>query len=483
MKEILVGRYDASRVYDRILPHEQSPLMKAQREFIASIGKDAKRIGLGRRILDKLKSPKVLVPLAVGAIAVGAFLPGFVEAYAAGATAKAALEYTLGSTLVSPIWENIPNIFSIVKGAVAGKIAPLLGAVQKYMFSLRATLIPALASAGMVGGMLGLVDRAKRMGEAIKLGIAPVERNIPQMFALFGEDTYVGEAFYSVNKRHVIPVVEKPEAMRRVLTGKEEKGTFITVENEEYGSAGLRGPWHRLKFNKKWLVPSKQGSLLMVYGFGETKDEELPLRDESLVDLTIEELSLATQQLREHAQKSNVKPDKVITVYLGNPDRQRKRGTASGLKDVTDRKVAEGTVDVYIDTGKTLMTALKKQLGETGSISFETGVPEYWNGMQKLAKKHNVLMHDAVHPDRGNAAILIYEKNTDESVNSALVMKRRHPNRRIIVLASSLESKERAQNAGVESFCVSEVLAKELYAVQQRLIEGETPESIQQSLL
>lgn len=467
---------------DRLVPKEQSPLLSLRDEFITSIDKDAKRIGLGRKIIDKLKSPKVLVPLVVGGITLGLFLPGLFEAYALGMTGKAALLYTLGSTPLSGALESVTNLGNIIASAVKGTVKPLIELVGKYMFAIRATLIPAITSAGLVSGFLGLAERAKRMGEAIKKGIAPIERQQPQVFALFGEATYTGDTFYQINKHHVVPIVEHPDAVRRVMNGKEEHGTFLTVPNQEYGADGLRGPWRLLKFNKRWLIPSKQGKLLIIHGFGETKDEELPLQDEPLVDLTVEELVLATKNIQNQAEKNGVKPDKTITIYLGNPERKRIRGTSSGLKEVSDREVAQGTVDIYVDTGKTLVTALKKQIGMS-SINFETGVPEYWTGMQKLSQIHGLTIHDADHPDSGTSPILVYEKNTDESVSSAAALKKKFPNRRIIVITSSNESDAHAKKADIESFCAAEVLAGELYAVQQRLINGESAESIQQSLL
>lgn len=477
------GTFDARlKIKERHADIERSPLLALRDEFINSIDKDAKRIGLGRKIIDKLKSPKVLVPLVVGGIVLGTFLPGLFEAYAGGITGKAALLYTLASTPLSAIWESVTNLGSIIKDAVAGSIKPLAELAGKYMFALRATLIPALTSAGLVSGILGITERAKRMGEAIKHGLAPIERQRPQVFALFGEATFVGDAFYWINKNHVIPIVERPDAMQRVLTGKEEKGTFLTVRDQEYGIDGLRGPWRLLKFNKRWLIPSKQGTLLIVHGFGETKDEELPLRDEPLVDLTVEELALATKNLQSQAEKSGVKPDKTITIYLGNPERKRLRGTSMGLRELSDREAARGTVDIYVDTGKTLIRALKDQI-RTSSVSFETGVPEYWTGMKNLAKLHGLVVHDATNPDPGTAPILVYERNTDESTHSALVLKKKFPDRRIIVITSSLPSHEQAQKNGVESFCTAEVLAKELYTIQQRLIRGEAAEVIQKSLI
>lgn len=483
LNEILIGKWDAQCTPEQALVSpEENPLIATRNQFVASIENDAKRIGLGGKIIDKLKSPKVLVPLVAGGITLGLFLPGLFEAYALGMTGKAALMYTLGSTPLSAIWENVTNLNSIIADALRGSVKPLIELAGKYMFALRATLIPAITSAGLVSGFLGIAERAKRMGEAIKKGIAPIERQQPQVFALFGEATYAGDAFYHVNKNHVIPIVENPDAMRKVLSDKEEKGAFLTIPNQEYGAVGLRGPWRLLKFNKRWLVPTKQGKLLIVHGFGETQDEELPLRDEPLVDLTVEELLLATKNIQQQAELSGVKPDKTVTIYLGNPERKRVRGTSSGLKEVSDREVAQGTVDIYVDTGKTLVYALKKQIGDS-SVSFETGIPEYWTGMQKLARTYGLTMHDAGNPDPGTAPMLVYEKNTDESVSSALALKKKFPHRRIIVLTSSVASNEQAKKAGLESFCTAEILAIELYTVQQRLVNGETAESIQQSLL
>lgn len=420
-------------------------------------------------ITEKLTSPKLLVPLAIGLTGLATFIPGTIEGLAQDRSLANSFLYSLKSTPLSSIWEASPE----------GSINQL---IEKYMLALRANIVPALTSGALVTGFLYAVDRARRLGEAIQQGREIIKRKTPQVFALLGEDSYVGDVFFQAAKEHVVPIVEKPEAMKRTLTGKEDKGIFVTIPDGDYGHSGSRSPWRVLKITKDWLLPTKQGKLLLVYGFGETKDEELPLTEEPMVDLTVEELAIATEQIESQAKQKGVIPDKVIRIYVGNPDRRRLRGTPLGIKEVSDREVAEGTVDVFVDAGKTIIEALKKKI--TGnSIGFETGATEYWKQLHRLASRVGLIVHDENNPDSGQAVLLVYEKTTDESVQSAKDLRNKNPNRRVIVLTSSLDSHRRALKAGVESICVAEVLANKLLEIQKKLINGQTPKKIQTSLL
>lgn len=452
---------------EQLLP---DPLLSLQKEFANTIGVQGERLGIGNKMLRWLKRPQVLVPIAIGLTAAATFVPGVIEGLAQGQTFLDAIRYSVTSTPLSTIWEASPQ----------GSIREV---IEKYMLALRATIVPAVTGGAIVTGFLTLVERARKLGESIRHGTARIERKSTQRFVLNGENSYVGDVLYNVMPNNVIPIVERPEAMRRVLTGKESKGTFVTIPDGEYGQAGRRSAWSLLRVTKDWLLSTKQGKLLLVYGLGETKDEELPLTEEPLVDVTVEELSLAATKIEEQARLHKVKPDRVVKIYLGNPERRRMRGTAAGLREVTDRDVAEGTVDIYVDAGKTVAQALQEMIGRESTVGFETGVAEYWTGMKKLAQTIGLTVHDENNPDDGKAVLLVYEKHTDESVQSAMNLKRKNPGRRIIVLTSSIESHTQALKAGVESLCVAEVLARKLLEVEQRLINGETPEVIQQALL
>lgn len=441
----------------------EDPLKALQKEFATSIDSDATRLGLS----EWVRQPRVLIPAAGVATGLAAFIPGFVEALAQGKPAIEAVKYTLASTPISTIWEAV---------ATKGNAAEL---VEKYMLAARATIVPAITGAAMVGGFLGGFEWAKRTREAISLGLAPIRRKSTQMFALLGEDSYVGDVFWQTQPSRVIPIVEDARAMRRVLTGKEQRGTFLTVANGEYGNESPLGPWRQLKLDGRWLLPTKQGKYLVLLGMGETKDEELPLTEEPLVDLTVEELAIAADRIYSLARQHGVKPDRVVRIYLGNPERKRLRGTGSGIRSVTEKEVAAGTVDIFVDVGQTIMAALKEKVGGA-SVSFETGVAEYWQGLRRVVGKE-ITIHDESNPDPGDAVILVYERHTDESVQSTKQSKQQNPGRRVVVLTSSLESHRKALKAGLESLCVAKILARKLLDIQTRLV-NETPESIQESL-
>lgn len=138
-------------------------------------------------------------------------------------------------------------------------------------------------------------------------------------------------------------------------------------------------------------------------------------------------------------------------------------------------------MDIYVDAGRTVVEALQEKIGKGSTVGFETGVPEYWKGMKNLAKKIGLTFHDKRNPDRGKAVLLVYEKHTDESVQSAVDLQRRNPKRRVIVLTSSIESHNQAMKEGIESLCVAEVLTRKFLEIQVRLVSGETPEQIQAS--
>lgn len=450
-------------------PKKKDALTLLQEDFAASIGNDGERLGIGKNFLQWLRRPQVLVPGAIGLTAVGAFVPGVIEGLAQQQTLGEAIRYSITSTPLSTIWEASPQ-------------GSLREVIEKYMLAIRATIIPAVTGGAIVTGFLSLVERARMIGEAIRVGNARIERKSPQIFALLGEDSYVGDVLFGAMKDHVIPVVERHKAMSRTLTGKESKGTFVTVPNGEYGQNGEGSAWSLLKIRKNWLLSTKQGKLLVVYGFGETKNEELPLTEEPFVDLTVEELSIAARKIEEQAKRNKVNPDGVVKIYVGNPERRRMRGTAAGLKEVSDREVAEGTVDIYIDAGRTIAEALQEKVGKGATVGFETGVPEYWKGMKSLAQKIGLTFHDKQNPDKGNAVLLVYEKHTDESVQSAVDLQKKNPRRRVIVLTSSIESHNQAIEEDIESLCVAEVLTRKLLDIQIRLVSGETPEQIQKSL-
>lgn len=463
----------------------KDPLEVLQRQFQQEIGGRSQELGFGQKIVERLKSPKVLLPVAAAGTAVVLFTPGFVEGLAKGLNPGEALVYTIASTPISTIWEAAPNIPGIIDGLSKGDLEPMLELVEKYGLAVRATIVPAITSAGLIGGAFALYEKARNLKEGIGRGTVPIERRHPQIFALFGEDSFVGQAFFQTAPENVVPVTEKSEAARGIITGDENKGVYVNLDGQRYiyEDKDKLSPWRRLRFNKNWLLPTEKGEkLLVVIGFGETKDEELPLVTEEMVDLTVEEQALASEQLLAQAKRMGVSPDRIVNIYVGNPERKRLRGTGAGLKQVSDREVAVGTIDIFLNAGGMIIKSLRERIGHNDTITFETGVPAYWDGFRILAKDQGLTVHDENNPDSGNAVVLFYEKQTDETVQSAKDFKKRNPSRRVMVLTSSLASHREAVKSGLESVSVAEILASELSKITGELKEGKTLTKIQTRL-
>lgn len=462
------------------------PLEVLRDQFQQEIGQVAGKIGVEPTITERLKSPKVLVALgAVGAV-FAFYSSGYVEGLAKGFDVIEALDYTISLTPFSTIWEAGPiRLSGVIDGLLKGDLKPLGEYVERLGLAVRATLVPAITSVALLSGTFALYERAKRFREGIDLGLVPIERNAPQIITLFGEGSFVGEALYEMFPGNIIPVCETSGAARGILTGDEERSVYVNLDGQRYvfKREDKRSPWRRLLFNNKWLWPTKKGErLLITIGFGETRDEELPLREEAEVDLTVEEQVLGSEQALNWAEARKVRPDRVVNIHLGDPERKRLRGTGAGIKKVSDREVAAGTIDIFVGAGRRLVREIINKIGPGNTIAFETGVPDYWTGLKRLADGEQLVVHDERNPDQGTAVVLFYERHTDESVKSAKEYKRTHEGRRVMVLTSSLASHREALAAGLESVCFAEILAGDLMRIIVDLTNGKSSKEIQARL-
>ena len=429
-----------------------------------------RQLGLRETLVQRLREPHILLPSAAAITAIGMLVPGWIEGISKGLDPLEAIPYTLASTPLSAIWAD-------VQGASATE--DLLG---NYMLAIRASIVPAIFSTSLIGGSLYLWNRAREYVQSLKEGSAPIERFSTQLFTLFGSDSYVGDLLYNSLGDHVIPVVEEVKTVRRVVTGKERRGFFLIIPDGEYAQGGATNRWENLKVNKDWLLKTTKGKkLLVTIGLGETRDEELPLVQEQTADLTVEEQAIAVEKIKELFLQTGIGVDRTVNIHLGHPNRKRKRGTGRGLQDVSDLEVAAGTIDIFPDAGKILVKALANKVNNQ-TIVFETGVLDYWKGLKESANGL-FIVHDESNPDDGKSPILVYERLTDESVQSAKDLKKKYPDRRIIVLTSSFDSHEKAIKAGLESVCSSLELANTLVSIVQRLQAGEEPEEIQKDFL
>lgn len=464
----------------------QDPLEALRSQFQQEIGQVAGEMGIKPTITERLKSPKVLIPLAaLGTVAIF-YSPGFVEGLSKGLDVIGALDYTLSLTPISTIWEAGPvRLSGVIGGLSKGDLKPLGEYVERLGLAVRATLVPAITSVALLSGAFALYERARRFREGIDLGLVPIERNAPQIITFFGKGSFVGEALHELLPSNIIPVCETSEAARGILTGDEERSVYVNLDGQQYvfKKGDRRSPWRRLLFNNKWLWPTKKGErLLITIGLGETRDEELPLREEAEVDLTVEEQALGSEQALNWAEEMKVRPDKVINIHLGDPERKRLRGTGAGIKPVSDREVAAGTIDIFVGAGRRLVREIINKIGPGNTIAFETGVTDYWMGLKRLADGEQLVVHDEKNPDRGTAVVLFYERHTDESVKSAKEYKSTHEGRRVMVLTSSLASHREALAAGLESVCFAEILAGDLMRIIVDLTNGKSSKEIQARL-
>ena len=500
-------------------------------DFQAEIDAGAARLNLGDRIWNRLREPKVLAVLTLFGGAGAILTPGLIEGLANGMDWGEAIIYSVGTTPVTKtgkVYDINPVIEPLLEGDLK-EFAALATreAVPKYMLEIRRYIVDALLFSTAVAAISKLRGRAKEKQNDILSGSAPIKRDSEQMFLMAGEGSPAVDLLTIALGEQALPIVENlggaARILHRIATGDTSFGVnkrsepqvaiFLNLDLEGGVDYMSSKGWQTLELSANNILRTSEDddsrNILLIFGFGETTEEPLPLTDEVEQDLTVAETIEGTRKLQELAEAQGITINETIIVYLGNARRQRDRHTGVGVIEISDREAAKG-INVFVDSRETFLVEMQRMLGGAQESAFVTGKMDYIANMiqdKKIkeekafafvtgkmdyianmiqAAKPTLTVYGKDNPAPVNEAgvmqttAFVYEENVSESVETAKALQAQY--RRVIVLSPTLEAHEKSLKAGIESLCIPLIYAEILLEIKKRIRNGQSAEDIQTAL-
>lgn len=451
------------------------------------------RLGLSEKLQDTGRVAKrVVVPAAV------VMVPVMVEGmFRGGLDIPQSIVYALGSIPLSGTWEHIePHaVQEIVSGVAHGELGHAWEAfakeIPKYGTEYRKVLFEALLFSFLLGRMKGVLHAKEARKESIKSGETEIRRKGEQTFILGGASSNVADVLAIENPDHTIPIFENPQGAKHIVSELEgrvskEKPFYLSLDINPGQEGGYykSGRWEKLHIGKDNLLKTKMGKRhLVIFGCGETPDEELNT-DFKFVDLDHHELSAAAHMLEQRVDKE-AGMDSVITVYLGSakvPQINDETGEASSnLREASEK----AGVSIFLDTWGLMLKKLSERLTQNhpdlSKIKFITENPGYRAIFTDACREMGIEIAVGEEADE-DLPFVVYESTSDDTVNKAIQLQKRHPGRQIVALTSNVKSDRVLSERGIDSICFAGVLKAEIADIMSQLRDGKPPGQIQEEI-
>lgn len=341
-----------------------------------------------------------------------------------------------------------------------------------------------------ITGVFAVKSAGEKLRQRILEGVETIRRNDEQIIFLGGDQSGVLNAVFSTDPQHILPVVERTEAiseLTEIAKTLGEHGFYLKVDGNDYNS---KSQWQKLKFRRNWLTATNDGSkkYMIVVGDGSTYEEAIDLKDQSQQDLTVKELQVTVERLTERAVQNGISKDdfQPVSVYIGNARLLRKSG--KGKYSISDRQLSDKyqSVDVWVDTRAPIIDELKTWLNGKKYFAFDAiEKEEYFRNLSKLMKAEGIKVYDMLDPKKPkDTPVLVYEEKTAYTVTKAknMIKQGLATKENVATLTDTLEGYNDSENAGIKSICSAKIYMDEVFAIREKLKQGLTPEAIQQEL-
>lgn len=448
---------------------------------------------LGSNVRDKLSTPTALrrtgIGFFFGSQTVFRFLEGIFVRYPGELVNS--LKYTVMNIPNNPIWSTIT--VEMWQDMLHGSKDALTAVINNYSVGITGGIGGALLVAGTITLLNAPGEKAKHVEADYLTGELSVKPKGSQIFAVGGESSNAVDQLVLNQPDKVTPIFETAQGGGLIAERlaperlKQGRGSFINLGLDKegprtYGSADTA--WEKLIVSEDNLIHTPDGKrILLVAGFGERSEEELT-QSPTETDVTQDELHTATQKIVDRFKTCGVDMEgvEIVKAYFGSAKVKRPNPDTQKLTD-TDRQVAEvGGIAIYVDTWSAIVAGIAEELGKT-PIRLSTRVPEYRGLFNTVAKSLGVDLVSAK-KDKGQAAILVYERITDNAINALKQLLGAMPNRRIYALISSVSGQEMAESQGFKDKTISTaiMLSKVAARIGNQLQAGTSAAKIQANL-
>src|SRR3989338_956700 len=398
----------------------------------------------------------------------------------------------IGGSIAAPA---VVFALGAVEGAKTSEMA-IAKETMDILLDIRGSIADGTLMVWFITGAFAVRSGGEKLRQRILEGIEALRRHGEQYFILGGEESGIMTALLQDNLTHVIPIVEKPEAVAQIKKEALRHGEhafYLMADGQDYNNT----PWERLIIRKNWLMKTEDGrQIMMIIGDGSVYEEALDLRDQPQQDLTIEELQLAKKNLVNRASQCHIKPDtfETVTVYFGNA--RLLNESPSGIP-FTARQYADKykTVDIWVDTRSPIIEEtiewLKSRIGADNlqegrrALVFDTTNKEYFKNFSKMMKDYGVFVYDPFDQDIPQGLpVIVYEEQSAYTIQKADDMVNNHQVERenVATLTDTIFAYEDSLKRGIKSIYSAKIYRDVIYQIRDALISGVSAEKIQADL-
>lgn len=409
------------------------------------------------------------------------------------------LSYGVSSLTAAPIWvrdsaealaavvgHDASDLRNFSAEATAGKITAEEAGTNQFvadkLYQVRSIIGGTTIFINAATLAFTLLSAKKELQQDIFAGKEPLWKDGEQVFFVGGRQSNILEARMARNPKHTVPILEEVEGAGQFIEKASDKGkkpAYVLVDKKNYGNSNT---WEKIKFNKQWLVDVDGQKKLIVVGDGSVYDEALDLRAEAKIDVTIKELQVSSDKLRERASAAgvNLTHEDVITIYLGDGGRDIITGGGNTV-DLRDHIKKYGSVDILIDTRAPLIERLVAWLDGRQDVVFDTTNREYFETVKAMLGQHAISVHDQMDPHPANTPHFVYEEVTAETVKRAeeIVYAKEIGRDSVLAITDTVDGHDYAKREGIQDICTALVYDQEVENVISLLKKGNSPSEVQ----